>query len=257
MVLSYAFIATLILLMILNVIQNFEYENLLKKSFFKKHLSAKTLSKEFFLKSEFLLSDLSIRFLMWIRIMLLVAFLMGVQNRAILSWGYLIANLLLNFRFRGGFNGGSDHINTHLSIGLVIGMNIKNPNIDYGLVYIASVSLYSYFKAGLVKIKHSEWRRGVALRNFYFYSPEFHNRSVSVMFDYLKTHPKIEVILCWLVLAWELTFPIVILNHWVLGVYLSLGLIFHFMIYKIFSLNRFFWAWVATYPSLTYINWNL
>lgn len=159
-------------------------------------------------------------------------------------------HLLICIRFRGTFNGGSDMMTFVLLTGMIISYSTHNPKIQsLGLLYIAVHAVFSYFKAGYVKIKNKDWRSGKALPLFLEESlyPDIKRLAL-----WLKHYPTATLILCWLVMAFELsslTLPF-LSNAFIF--YFSIAVLFHFTIYLTFGLNRFFWLWMTAWPAIFY-----
>jgi hypothetical protein len=114
-----------------------------------------------------------------------------------------------------------------------------------GLWYVALQSVTSYFVSGWVKLLRPEWRNGSAL-------PAFLDSGV---YGPLPEHsvfrkPAVARALSWGFTVWEGCFPLALLD-----VRLALGLcasavVFHFLVFWYFGLNRFFWSWLATFPAV-------
>jgi hypothetical protein len=151
-----------------------------------------------------------------------------------------LIHLLVCIRFRGVFNGGSDMMIFVLLTGVVISLTVS-PQL--GLIYITIHALYSYFKAGIVKILKPEWRQGHALASFMKRSlyADMRNRSLGRIFSYLA-------------LAFELSIVSVILFPKLVLFYFAAAIIFHFVIYLSFGLNRFFWVWLSAWPAIIYVS---
>ena len=119
-----------------------------------------------------------------------------------------------------------------------------------GLGWIAAQSVLSYFMAGLAKARHSRWWSGAAVQALFSSDgPYVLLHGVRA----LAASPGICAALgCGLVL-FELTFPVVLLLPFAAKVaLLALALLFHLANAAILGLNRFIWAWAATYPALLY-----
>ncbi len=166
--------------------------------------------------------------------------------------GLFLIHLLTCIRFRGTFNGGSDMMLFVVLTGLIISLASSSEKIQkLGLIYIAIHLFYSYFKAGWVKIRESDWRQGTALPHFLSRSLYPETQKIS---DWLFQHPKISWIASWCVLLFELSFPLLLWKPQWATLYFGLAFIFHFSIFLFFGLNRFFWVWIAAWPSLL---WSL
>lgn len=158
----------------------------------------------------------------------------------------ILTHLLICIRFRGNFNGGSDMMTFVVLTGALIAA-AGAPKI--GMIYIATHTLYSYFKAGIAKAKHKEWRNGQAI-------PTFLTRSlfpdIQLAGEKLKTQNLISKTLGWLTLLFELAAPTLLIFPTAATTYMALAIIFHLGIYYCFGLNRFFWIWLTTWPATLY-----
>jgi len=163
-----------------------------------------------------------------------------------------LGTLLLLTRWRGAFNGGSDFMTIVVLTGLLIGAlgsAIGQHEIAWqaGLIYIAIHSASSYFLSGGVKLFNADWRSGKALPLFLddgIYGPltrdsAFHNRAIAILCS-------------WAFILWEVAIPIAFLNPAFMLLYCGTGIVFHFLVFWFFGLNRFFFAWLATYPALLF-----
>ena len=163
-----------------------------------------------------------------------------------------LGTLLLLTRWRGAFNGGSDFMTIVVLTGLLIGAlssAIGQHDLAWqaGLIYIAIHSASSYFLSGGVKLFNGDWRSGKALPLFLdggIYGPLendslFRNRAVAILSS-------------WAFILWETAIPIAFLNPVLMLLYCGTGIVFHFLVFWFFGLNRFFFAWLATYPALVF-----
>jgi hypothetical protein len=167
-----------------------------------------------------------------------------------MAWILLATHLLICFRFRGTFNGGSDMMIFVVLTGLALGsLGAPGKTEKLGLLYICIHTLYSYFKAGWVKLREKDWQRGKALPQFLARSLRPLGQKVSV---WLSQLPVFSVVLSWSVIFFEVASLALILNPRLAPIYGGLALIFHFMNYLFFGLNRFFWAWLAAWPAVIF-----
>lgn len=202
-----------------------------------------------------LLAPGAYRALLLVRL-LLALLLMGGQLR---GPGGLVAALvlfsialLLLFRWRGAFNGGSDFMTLVGLTGLLIAQLAAawgDPELGWRacLWYVALQSLTSYFVSGWVKLLRPEWRNGRALPVFLdsgIYGP-IGPRSA-------YRHPGVARALTWLFTVWEGLFPLALLDVRLALFFCASGVLFHFLVFWFFGLNRFFWAWLMTYPAVLY-----
>ena len=163
-----------------------------------------------------------------------------------------LSNICLLFRFRGAFNGGSDFLTLVVITGLLLSEVFHHLNpIDWGYKagfwYITLHTVSSYFISGWVKLKRREWRNGSALVMFLdggIYGPLASNSIFRI--------PEIAVLCSWSFILWEGLAPLLLLSSDVALVYCLIAAIFHFLVFWFFGLNRFFWAWCASFPALLY-----
>jgi len=70
-------------------------------------------------------------------------------------------------------------------------------------------------------------------------------------------HPRLLWCAGWAVMLFELTFPLALLQREWLFAALLLAALFHIANACLFGLNRFVWAWIATYPALLWLQARL
>jgi hypothetical protein len=165
-----------------------------------------------------------------------------------------LIQLLLLVRWRGAFNGGSDFMTLVALTGILLAQWLilfLEPSMAWGagLGYIAIHTLSSYFVSGWVKLKRPEWRSGQALTVFLnggLFGP--------LPPDSLFRQPWVAFVCSWLFILWEGVFPLVLFNPdwvWFFG---GVALLFHFLVFWFFGLNRFFWAWAANLSSIFFLS---
>lgn len=161
-----------------------------------------------------------------------------------------ITHLFVCVRFRGTFNGGSDMMGFVLLTGLLLALSTSNAKIQQlGLVYISIHAIYSYLKAGFVKIKNKDWQTGRALAEFLERSLFFEMKTVA---NWLRKKPKTALYLSWLVLAFELSLFVIVFFPSLALPYFIVATLFHFGNYVVFGLNRFFWTWLSSWTAILY-----
>ena len=161
-----------------------------------------------------------------------------------------LTTILISLRWRGTFNGGSDFMNlivlAALSVAAAFPSSMK---VRVGcLWYISLQACTSYFVAGFSKLKTKNWRTGEALKGFFssgIYEMSFGLHQVS-------KRKWLLIISSWALILFECTFPLALLNPQVCLILLVFGLCFHLGAFYAFGLNRFVFAWLATYPALFY-----
>ena len=161
-----------------------------------------------------------------------------------------LGNLLILIRWRGSFNGGSDFMTLVVLTGLLIAYTVgiwakPEIGIQAGLCYICIQSITSYFISGWVKILQPEWRSGAAMTIFLngaVYGP--------LPDDHLLRRPSLALLGSWAFILWECAFPFALVNpaHAVGFCVIAAG--FHFLVFCFFGLNRFFWAWMCSFPAI-------
>jgi hypothetical protein len=141
----------------------------------------------------------------------------------------LATTLLVALRWRGSFNGGSDAMTiTVLLAASVAGAFPGSDAVQLGcLWYVALVSVHSYVIAGLVKLRAPA---GAAV----------------------FARPGIARAVSWTMIALECLFPLALLDPWICAGFIALAVPFHVVNAYVFGLDRFVFAWVATYPALLY-----
>ncbi len=171
-------------------------------------------------------------------------------NSAALLLGLLGSSVWLTVRARGPLCGGSDSMFFQVQLGLgIAAFGFIDPVlIRIGLGWIAAQSILSYFLAGVAKLQHGGWRNGRALQNL------FAARGPYVLLTGTRAVAQSQplcALLGWGILLFELGFPgLLILPLEGKLVWLGLGLAFHVANAALLGLNRFIWAWAATYPAL-------
>lgn len=180
----------------------------------------KTIYDFIFLQNHF-------NYFLWLRLILSVSILF--TDFWFIYLLLFFSTLLLSVRCHGPFNGGSDYM-TALTL---LAMTINSP---WAYCYLALQVLLSYFISGLVKLKSKHWRNGCSLSN--------------ILQTRLQAPRLVLVFLSWAVIIFELLFPFAVFSQSALVIFMVLGIIFHLSNVYILGLNRFFWSWLAAYPSL-------
>lgn len=189
---------------------------------------------------------------LWVRALAAVA-LMVAGNHLAIALLLFVGNLLLLIRWRGAFNGGSDFMTLITATGLLIAQVVERftdaqNGWSAGLGYIAIQTLSSYFVSGWVKLKRPEWRNGQAL-------PVFLNSGLygPLQADSVFRRPVVALVCSWAFILWEGLFPLVLVFPDWTFVFVGVALLFHFLVFWFFGLNRFFWAWAANLGSLFFL----
>ncbi len=169
-------------------------------------------------------------------------------------FGLLILALMALKRFDGPYNGGSDRMGILILCCLCLvyimpGMRWQ----EYVFGYLALQLLLSYFIAGCVKLANPEWRQGRALGDVFAFTAY----PVAESLRGWARHPRLLFVMSWAVMLFEALFPLTLLTQPTLILGLTLAAIFHFANACLFGLNRFFWVWLAAYPSILWLQARL
>ena len=158
--------------------------------------------------------------------------------------------LLICVRWRGTFNGGSDSMTVLVLGALLVSLSL-GPQSKFGiasLMYVGVQTCFSYFVAGLAKVRRKEWRNGVSLSRY-------------VHAGYYDIAPVLRRIWpdsslwkwgSWLILTFELASPVAFWSPGLCKWFIGLAALFHFVNSFALGLNRFFFAWAAAWPALLF-----
>lgn len=189
------------------------------------------------------------RLLFVARIILSIFLILGVQTK----WfclGLVVLGILILKRFQGPYNGGADRMS--LLIVCCMSLILFIPVLrwqEYIFGYLALQLILSYFIAGWVKVINSEWRCGRALQDVFRFSTYPVSESVRGWAD----RPQLLFLMSWAVMIFELLFPLTFFTQITLIAGLVIAAIFHLANAYLFGLNRFFWIWLAAYPSILWL----
>lgn len=196
---------------------------------------------------EHLWATKSLRPLFLARIFLCIALIAGFS---LASVGLFFVALFMLHHFQGPYNGGSDRMSL-LTLTCITFVHILPDEQwqHYAFGYLAIQLILSYLIAGWVKIVNPEWRDGRALIDVFTFSIY----PVSKTTRKWVKRPRLLFIASWTVMIFELLFPLFLITQTMLFVGLGLAASFHFANHYLFGFNRFFWIWIATYPSLIWL----
>jgi hypothetical protein len=198
----------------------------------------------------FFLDDRGFLFALDLRIFL--AILLLAFPHPLIFLGLLLTGLMISLRWRGSFNGGSDSMTTLILLALTVAIFFRHHGAIARacLWYIALQSCLSYWIAGLAKLRHTAWRNGNALALM------VKKEAYAVPADLRSflQNPSVSRIASWMILIFECSFPLALLDPAVCQFYIGLALCFHLANFFLFGLNRFVFAWMASYPALYLIS---
>ncbi len=163
----------------------------------------------------------------------------------------LFVHLFTVLRFRGSFNGGSDSLTLYFLLIAIAGLTSETGDFvtsKSALWGISAVLVFSYFRAGLAKISTKEWRQGIALKEFLVSSQ--YEKATAI--DAITKSGAALKISSWILVLFELTFPLAFISPSLAYLYICAGVFFHLANGVTFGLNRFLFAWISGYPALLY-----
>lgn len=164
--------------------------------------------------------------------------------------GLLAIGLYSLHRYQGPYNGGSDKMSLLILTCFTVAQSSPQTSIaEYALGYLALQVILSYFMAGWVKLKNPEWRSGIALQNVFLFSAY----PVSENVRRWAQKPKLLRFMSWAVIVFEVLFPFSLMTPLALIPALIIAALFHLVNVFLFGLNRFFWIWLTSYPSILWL----
>lgn len=170
----------------------------------------------------------------------------------------LLTSTWILARCDGPYNGGSDRVAVLMQICLLavhlcrdLNAPLRWQEVAFG--YLAIQIVLSYFMAGWVKIVNPQWRRGRALVDVFAFSAYPQSESLRGWAQW----PRLLFVMSWAVIIFELVFPLALLRADTLIAALILAALFHTANALLFGLNRFVWVWLASYPSLLWLQWQV
>jgi len=187
------------------------------------------------------------------RLVLSVLLLAGFQTPWV-CLALVIQALFILRRFQGPYNGGADRMGLLILCCLTLAHfmpSVRWQEVVFG--YLALQLTLSYFMAGAVKIVNPQWRQGRALEDVFRFSAY----PVSEALRGLAQRPRLLWAGSWAVMAFELLFPLSLLTQTTLMIGLAIAAAFHLANAFLLGLNRFFWIWLAAYPSLIWLQARL
>ena len=186
---------------------------------------------------------------LWMRLITALSIIFLGGNLALLLFLFL-GNVLILIRWRGAFNGGSDFMTLVVLTGLLIAYAVgawgnRELGVQAGMWYICIHAISSYFMSGWVKILRPEWRSGQAMTIFLngaIYGP--------LPTGHVLRRPRLALLGSWAFILWECAFPFALVNTAHAVGFCAVAACFHFLVFCFFGLNRFFWAWMCSFPAI-------
>ena len=165
-----------------------------------------------------------------------------------------VISLIMLHRFNGPYNGGSDRMSILILWCLLVAHAVPVQSVkEIAIGYLALQTTLSYFISGQVKLVNPQWRSGRALREVF----DFSAYPVSENLRSLAQRPILCRTMSWAVIVFEVLFPLALISQASLVAALVMAAAFHLANAFLFGLNRFFWIWIAAYPSLLWFQTTL
>ena len=193
----------------------------------------------------------------WLALRIGLASTLIVSPLEPLSWAAAIVHAVLlgnsiwlTMRSRGPVCGGSDSMFFQVQLGLLIASCgfLEPVLIKLGLGWIVAQSVLSYLLAGVSKLRTAGWWNGRALQSLLTSDGPY--RGFAPARKLASSRPLCAVVGGGIML-FELLLPaVLILPTEGKLVLLAAGCAFHIANALVLGLNRFVWAWVATYPAI-------
>jgi hypothetical protein len=168
---------------------------------------------------------------------------------AIALTALLVTQLYLFIR-RAGFGlYGSDQMTLIILASAWLGTVVDTSplGVKLALWFAVAQSCLSYGVNGVAKLASRSWRSGRALPAVF----STHASGAPVLLQVVEARPGLSRALGWLVLAWECTFPLVLVvpDSIRIGLLIS-GVVFHATIAMTMGLHLFVWAFIAPYAAI-------
>jgi hypothetical protein len=165
--------------------------------------------------------------------------------------GALFIKLALAYRSCYGSDG-SDQMETVVLAGLLSTLCLFPSKLaTLGIWFIAAQSTLAYCTSGVSKVFSRSWMSGEAafkIFNTYTYGHRF-------VASFFRNFSVLSAPLCWMMVAYECLFPLCLFLPLKLALWvLCAGFFFHMFNAFVMGLNKFFWAFLSTYPALLYCN---
>jgi len=198
---------------------------------------------------EHLITGKTEKILFALRLTLSIMLLCGLHTHWV-SLSLVIVTLFILYRFQGPYNGGSDRMGILILCCLCLTKFLPTTVLkELAFGYLALQLILSYFISGWVKIINPDWRNGQALNDVFRFSAYPASDALRNWANY----PRILFAMSWAVMLFEILFPLSLLTPATLYIGLAIAAAFHFSNACFFGLNRFFWIWIAAYPSILWL----
>lgn len=164
----------------------------------------------------------------------------------------LLIHLFISMRALFGLDG-AHQMNLILLLGITF-FYMTTPGsfaMECCILFIGGQAVASYVISGIYKIMGKKWRNGTAMSGIM--SARIYGHPW--LGAYLRHRPVLCKILCWKIILIETAFIVVpFAPPMVVYIFLGCGIFFHLLNAIFMGLNGFFFAFVATYSSVIYLN---
>lgn len=125
----------------------------------------------------------------------------------------------------------------------------SDPNLSLlGLIFVFTQLCLAYISSGVHKVNSSAWRNGFAMKKFLVRYFPIEDTNVQGFSKHALKH------IGWLVILFELLFPISIFHPNLLFIFIGFGFMFHTFLWVGCAINFFFWTFIATYPIVYFLS---
>lgn len=193
------------------------------------------------------------RFELLLAIGLFAAVCLLFRSSATLLAVLLCVNYLVALRWRGAFNGGSDSMVLIVLLSLFVARICDvNPTVGFACAcFVAVQVVFSYFIAGVVKLRNPSWRDGSALAMI-LRSPALVGARLNQTAALHEQLPLKAISTGVIVL--ELAAPLMLISLPICIALVPLFLSFHVGNAYLLGLNRFLLAWGAALPCVVFVS---
>jgi hypothetical protein len=185
--------------------------------------------------------------------LLSIALVFGLQSHW-MALALSAHSVIVLHRHNGPYNGGSDRMGLLVLYCLSLSHWLPDTALAQAAFgYLGVQVVLSYFISGQVKIVNPAWRNGAALRDVFRFSAY----PVAEDLRCLANYPRLLWSASWSVMLFEVLFPLSLVHANLLLAALVLATFFHVANACLFGLNRFVWFWIASYPSILWLQAQL
>jgi hypothetical protein len=161
----------------------------------------------------------------------------------------LAARMLLHLRNQFGLDG-SNHMILVTSTVIAVVLLVPDPQARaLGLCYLTAQLVLAYATAGSAKAISPAWRSGRAIPTI----TSTMTWGIPRLGGFLERHPALGRLLCWSVIIFECSVPLLVLAGTPGAMtIIAGGVAFHVSVAVVMGLNTFLWSFASAYPALLY-----